>query len=76
MGDKKTSNIDVENLQQLMMGGGRKNMQEHNQNKKQNQKNSFANKNGNNNKGNNNKGTGHYVGAPYNFVPFSNRVYE
>lgn len=76
MGDKKTSNIDVENLQQLMMGGGRKNMQEHNQNKKQKQKNSFANKNGNNNKGNNNKGTGHYVGAPYNFVPFSNRVYE
>lgn len=81
MSDKKSSNIDVKNLQQLMMGGGRRNMQGGNQNKKQNnQNNRYTNKKENHGpkerKGNNNKGTGDYVGAPYNFVPFSNRVYE
>lgn len=80
MSDKKSSNIDVKKLQQSMMGSGRKNMQEHNQNKKQNQNNRYTNKKEKHGpkekKENNNKGTGHYVGAPYNFVPFSSQVYE
>lgn len=86
MSEKKSVEIDVGNHKNSMMGGGRTNRKDDNQKRKQNQRNGNNYNRNNSNKsnyqytkqqnGSYNNGQGNYVGAPYNFIPFSNQVYE